>query len=752
MPVPRTHPAPRERPPIRLRKPSLATIRRIARAIPRRSLQFKIVQELGFSFIFHLPSRLFIDKKLLAWLLLSLDTDSSVFTIDPLAPIPFSLSQVRSILGLPDGTDISSIETPRAIDDIRSEVAKILWYDSVPEEVSIARAQRVLDALSAKSSLSDVEMVAFRAAMIIAVVGNFFSARVGSTQVDPDVLRAIVVPNHDTRIDWGLYAFDVVKDCADSVKRELFSVRRPSAIELYGCSSLVTITYLMNTASPQPDRWAAMFPQIRHFTHPVLSRLDELDKVRRLSVDFMEIHARWPSGRTASPSVLEVGHPLSVFPTPYRSFVVTTFDGTPELAVPLLPTPLSTPEPRKLDTLLQAAGFVQSSDLDDKENLKHSPSVSVKRKRYDDSTSSPAILDKSPDRINLPTICTDNPTPSFTSKHANPPLIHSTSPGPLFDHTPRSAPRGFDLNRRPHEICIETNEVEVIVIEDSDSPQTPRPPHRIVVQARILNHDRDMWMYKMVTTTRLHKFTLFRDWVIFPPFIKATLTGSELIDQFKTNKPVSAKVMAAAMALFMEIDAQISINATTTTRRLFLPPGWATDCISGNSDEELTAAWAAFFAPPYLFANILDYNLVIAPLLFGDQWVCLGFDMDRKHVTIFHPGKPLAVQRTFVGQWYPHVHKMLLGLNLAHGPNFPSRVTPVDQWKIEFHCWDGRLTAKWFHGYAVAVFALLFDGFRAGTQILAPDYPYSEKWTLCRLLLDRPMNPLRAEEWFALSY
>lgn len=52
----------------------------------------------------------------------------------------------------------------------------------------------------------------------------------------------------------------------------------------------------MNTASPQPDHWAAMFPQIRHFTHPVLSRLDELDKVRRLSVDFMEIHARWPSG------------------------------------------------------------------------------------------------------------------------------------------------------------------------------------------------------------------------------------------------------------------------------------------------------------------------------------------------------------------------------------------------------------------------------------------------------------------------
>lgn len=53
---------------------------------------------------------------------------------------------------------------------------------------------------------------------------------------------------------------------------------------------------------------------------------------------------------------------------------MSSADGTPELAVPLLPTPLSTPEPRKLDTLLQAAGFVQSSDLDDKENLKHSPS------------------------------------------------------------------------------------------------------------------------------------------------------------------------------------------------------------------------------------------------------------------------------------------------------------------------------------------------------------------------------------------
>jgi hypothetical protein len=119
------------------------------------------VQDLGFDFIFHLPNRLYNDKKLNAWLLLSLDTDSSIFSIHPLAPIPFSISQVRSIFGLPDGIDLSSIDSPRSIDDIHSKVAKILWYDSVPEEVSILRAQRVIDALAAKSSLSGAERAAF---------------------------------------------------------------------------------------------------------------------------------------------------------------------------------------------------------------------------------------------------------------------------------------------------------------------------------------------------------------------------------------------------------------------------------------------------------------------------------------------------------------------------------------------------------------------------------------------------------------
>jgi len=41
----------------------------------------------------------------------------------------------------------------------------------------------------------------------------------------------------------------------------------------------------MNTVSHRPHRWAAPGPQIRHFTYPVLTRLDEADKPRRLSVD-----------------------------------------------------------------------------------------------------------------------------------------------------------------------------------------------------------------------------------------------------------------------------------------------------------------------------------------------------------------------------------------------------------------------------------------------------------------------------------
>jgi len=65
------------------------------------------------------------------------------------------------------------------------------------------------------------------------------------------------------------------------------------------------------------------------------------------------------------------------------------------------------------------------------------------------------------------------------------------------------------------------------------------------------------------------------DWVVFPPYINANLTGSEVIDQFKKNSPMNAKVMAALMALYMELDAQLYFNGASTLRRLFLPPAWA---------------------------------------------------------------------------------------------------------------------------------------------------------------------------------
>jgi hypothetical protein len=110
--------------------------------------------------------------------------------------------------------------------------------------------------------MSDDERAAFRAALIIAVVGNFFSARVGCTQVDPDVLRAIAVLNDGTRVDWGQYAFDVVKDCADAVKRELFVVRRPSSLDLYGCSALPPVhsTHSFSLYSPYLSNY--FFPLI----------------------------------------------------------------------------------------------------------------------------------------------------------------------------------------------------------------------------------------------------------------------------------------------------------------------------------------------------------------------------------------------------------------------------------------------------------------------------------------------------------
>lgn len=69
---------------------------------------------------------------------------------------------------------------------------------------------------------------------------------------------------------------------------------------------------------------------------------------------------------------------------------------------------------------------------------------------------------------------------------------------------------GFDLNKRPHELSIDRNEVEVIVIEDSESPTTHTLPHRVALQGLINNPGRDMWIYKMILVSRIHKIPLFR--------------------------------------------------------------------------------------------------------------------------------------------------------------------------------------------------------------------------------------------------
>jgi hypothetical protein len=86
---------------------------------------------------------------------------------------------------------------------------------------------------------------------------------------------------------------------------------------------------------------------------------------------------------------------------------------------------------------------------------------------------------------------------------------------------------------------------------------------------------------------------------------------------------------------------------------------------------------------------------VIAPLLIGEQWLCFAFDMDTKHVSIFHPGRPLAAQRSFVGQWYFQVQKMLIGLSLPYGQHFQSRASPLVKWKIDYYRWNGRITGKY---------------------------------------------------------
>ncbi|KAG0525337.1 hypothetical protein BDA96_06G047400 [Sorghum bicolor] len=412
---------------------------------------------------------------------------------------------------------------------------------------------------------------------------------------------------------------------------------------------------------------------------------------------------------------------------------------------------LETPETSNFDKLVQAAPSAKLLEFDSKENIFFPVSGKLKRQRLQDGDDlSNSSLHRCP---LIPQSCIDSliSPGGLRSTHLNSSPLQASSVGPLFDRTPPATVRGFDLNKRPHELSIDRNEVEVIVIEDSESPTTHTLPHRVALQGLINNPGRDMWIYKMILVSRIHKIPLFSDWVVFPPYINANLTGSEVIDQFKKNSPMNAKVMAALMALYMELDAQLYFNGASTLRRLFLPPAWADDCMTVISADEMIAKWASFFAPPYLYSNFSTYNLVIAPLLIGEQWLCFAFDMDTKHVSIFHPGRPLAAQRSFVGQWYFQVQKMLIGLSLPYGQHFQSRASPLVKWKIDYYRWNGRITGKWFHGFLVAVFALYLDGVAAETPDPSMNPEYSVKWTLCRLLLDRPMNPLRPEGWFGSS-
>lgn len=208
--------------------------------------QKTIITELGFGFIFHLPSTFHCKYAVFASLLQIYNIPSSCFLPDGGEHIPVNVDQGRLIFGFPIGAKKPTKQNAPTNSSIRSTAAKILSFNHNSETVSMSRAKDVIDQLLGKR-MSPVEEQAFRATVLIFVVGSFLAPHYPPGEVDLEILEAIASPEGIHAYDWASYALDYLKGASAHVKEQLRRGCPGTYLDISGCAAYFMVSYLIYT-------------------------------------------------------------------------------------------------------------------------------------------------------------------------------------------------------------------------------------------------------------------------------------------------------------------------------------------------------------------------------------------------------------------------------------------------------------------------------------------------------------------------
>ncbi|KAG0549577.1 hypothetical protein BDA96_01G266900 [Sorghum bicolor] len=233
---------------------------------------------------------------------------------------------------------------------------------------------------------------------------------------------------------------------------------------------------------------------------------------------------------------------------------------------------------------------------------------------------------------------------------------------------------------------------------DDPNHQTVVGPHlpELIPQTlaqRILNIERDRWIQTLLTRGIYDRASIHSVWVLFPEPVSIKLSRHGVMRQFIYLTPFYPKVMSSLMALYMELDADIHAVNSLSLKRIFLPVGWADDCIQGKFST-LQSSWGSFFSRSYLDYRLPAYEMVVAPVCYCNKWFCFAYHIPTKTVHLFHLMFPTYIEHPDLASRSGHAYKLLQGLSISFGGCYDRIIMLLCDWNYVLTSWNGPLALE----------------------------------------------------------
>jgi hypothetical protein len=207
--------------------------------------QLKLLDELGFGFLYSVPARFKPNQVLAAWLLTILNTETMEL-IDPTSGIKAKCdaAAVRRILGVGGGKTRVDTKQSHGGHASRKRAEEMITIQGSKPQLSLSKARAVLVYLHTKEPMTASEEEKFTAALITYVIGTFLAPQpaTASTPIDKHITRIICHPKEATKYDWGSYTLLTLKKAAGQIQKQMMSQPHQQHIEVQGCTTLLLVS------------------------------------------------------------------------------------------------------------------------------------------------------------------------------------------------------------------------------------------------------------------------------------------------------------------------------------------------------------------------------------------------------------------------------------------------------------------------------------------------------------------------------